>query len=268
MVNLVRGQQLNNNSVKSVTAKSQQSKASRERQSRKDSYRKKFNKPHMIIPQEDAEFIGTQKPSVMQLWLECWRCDPYGSRWQVLNHNLSYSAFKKAKKILSEGGLFIFKSDRSIRDNRETVCWLVMNLHGSRRNDYWLDNEPKKEDLNEASQDKNEASQATNKPSQDLYKASISDQTHTEQAIQNLSGGSQEHLRNSSKEFLEVLPEVEGEAGDRDRDHALEEQVTSASPTKKNVESIEQHPGLPSQSSQNEKQDDQEDEKQAPPRVE
>ena len=38
----------------------------------------------------------------------------------------------EAKKVLENKGLFIFKTEKSVRDNRETICWMVKNLHGSR----------------------------------------------------------------------------------------------------------------------------------------
>ncbi|MCC5632135.1 hypothetical protein LC613_31200 [Nostoc sphaeroides CHAB 2801] len=33
--------------------------------------------------------------------------------------------------------LFIFKPDKSIEDGRETVKWMVQNLHGSRMKEFW-----------------------------------------------------------------------------------------------------------------------------------
>ena len=201
------------------------------RTKRQDSYKKKFSShQHMIIPIEDHDFIDTQKPSILKFWLQCWRSDPYGSRWQVLNHNLSYSAFKKAKKILSDEGLFLFKRESSIRDNRETVCWLVLNLHGSRRNDYWLGNKSKKEDLQKPSQASQKPSQASSETLEAPHKASISIETQTQQGLQNPSGTSQEHLRNSSKEFQEVLP-VESEVGDRQALPASDERVSLSPPS-------------------------------------
>jgi cytoplasmic iron level regulating protein YaaA (DUF328/UPF0246 family) len=44
---------------------------------------------------------------------------------------------QKKKKILAESGLFIFKPDKSIQDGRETVGWMVRNLHGSRMKEFW-----------------------------------------------------------------------------------------------------------------------------------
>ncbi|WP_228058476.1 hypothetical protein [Nostoc sp. LEGE 12447] len=76
---------------------------------------------HVIIPIEDMLWGSQQKPSVNQLWQECWTADPYGSRWMPLTSALGYSTFISAKKILSESGLFIFKQDLSIQDGRETL---------------------------------------------------------------------------------------------------------------------------------------------------
>lgn len=93
------------------------------------------------IPEKDLEFIQTQKPSVVKLWLQCWCCDPYGYSWKILNYDMSYSAFKKAKRILWDAGLFAFRPDRLPSDCRRTVGYKVLNLHGSRsakKNSYWL----------------------------------------------------------------------------------------------------------------------------------
>lgn len=72
-----------------------------------------------------------------QLFLESWRCDPYGSRWMQLSTKLKSSAFGEAKKQLANQGLFVFKRETSIQDSRSTVCWMVRNLHGSRVKDFW-----------------------------------------------------------------------------------------------------------------------------------
>ncbi len=81
--------------------------------------------------------VAQQKPSVTQLWQECWTADPYGSRWMPLTSALGYSTFISAKKILYDSGLFIFKPDKSIQDGRETASWMVKNLHGSRMKEFW-----------------------------------------------------------------------------------------------------------------------------------
>ncbi len=185
----------------------------------------------MIIPIEDYDFIATQKPSVRDFWMQCWRSDPYGSRWQVLNHKLSYSAFKKAKKLLSDRGLFLFKRESSIRDNRETVCWLVLNLHGSRQNDYWLGNQSKKADSEEACQDSHKASQASPEALEAPHKASISIETQAQQGLQNPSGG----ISGSSSVTLQRVteePEIESEVGDRRASPASDERVSPAPPPK------------------------------------
>ena len=216
---------MNNNSDKSVSTSATKSKKP-QRKSRQDGYRKKFgNRPHMIIPEADSEFIETQKPSVVKLWLRCWRCDPYGSGWKDLSHDLSPSAFKKAKRILSDKGLFVFEPKKSIRDARETTHWRVLNLHGARKNDFWL----KLEDSLESCEAPNEFCEASNKPPKAPNKPSISTQSHTQSASQNPSETPQERLRNSPKEFLKTLP-VDPWEDDCDRNTALEGRVTSASP--------------------------------------
>ncbi|WP_256875288.1 hypothetical protein [Nostoc sp. C052] len=61
------------------------------------------------VEQQQIFFCTIGKPSVTQLWQECWTADPYGSRWMLLTSALGYSTFISAKKILSDSGLFIFK---------------------------------------------------------------------------------------------------------------------------------------------------------------
>ncbi len=217
-----------NNSVKSVSPSPSKSKASDQRQARQDSYRKKFNKPHMIIPEEDFAWAKDKPASIMRLFMECWIADPYGSRWQVLNHSLKSSSFFKAKKILSEQGLFLFKTDRSVLDDREVVCWLVINLHGARRNDYWLksaDSDSTELELNSTELKSN----STELKSNSKKLESISIETQTQQGLQNPSGG----ISGSSSETPQGVSEelgIESEVGDRHAQPAFDERVGSAPP--------------------------------------
>lgn len=91
----------------------------------------------MIIPVEDMLWASQQKPSVYKFWHQCWLADSSGQEWMPLTTTLSYSAFRQAKKLLFENGLFIFMPDKSIQDGRKTVCWMVKNLHGSEMKDFW-----------------------------------------------------------------------------------------------------------------------------------
>ena len=244
LLTCIRGQQLNNTQDKSVSAssnksKGSKSKASDQRKSRQDSYKKKFgNRPHMIIPQEDFIWALDKHNSVKTLFMECWLSDPYGSHWQDLKHSLKTGSFKRAKKILFDKGLFIFEPKKSIRDGRETTHWRVLNLHGARKNDYWLNIEKSletSEDTFHNQEDhallsKDHPLPPKDHPGylEDHPRSSISDQSQSQQAIPDPSETSQERLSNSSKELLETLA-TEKEVSDRDRDFALEEQITSAS---------------------------------------
>ena len=258
---------MNKTQTKSVSDSSKQSKASRQRKTRQESYRKKFNKPHMIIPQEDFAWALDQPNSVKTLFMECWMSDPYGSCWQVLNHNLSSGSFKRAKKILATEGLFMFRPHHSSIDGREVVCWMVINLHGSRRNDYWFNTVVADEDVekstetsdqtshdlgdHERSRKDHERSQKDHGRSlEDHPRSSISSVSQSEQAIQNPSGGSQERLSNSPKELLETL-RVDCEVSESDRDPAFEERVTSASLQEENVKAEEPDLGFVNKSNQN-----------------
>ena len=238
LVNLARGQQLNNNSDKSVSTSATKSKKS-QRKSRQDSYREKFgNRPHMIIPQEDFTWALDKHNSVKTLFMECWLSDPYGSHWQDLKHSLKPSSFKRAKKIISDKGLFIFEPKKSIRDGRETTHWRVLNLHGARKNDYWLNVEKSsetskdtvcnQEDHPRPLEDHPRPLEDHPRPLEGHPRPSISDQSLTQQAIPNPTGASQECLSNSPKELLETLV-VDPWEDDCDRDTAFEGRVTSAS---------------------------------------
>ncbi|MBE9053873.1 hypothetical protein IQ243_26430 [Nostocales cyanobacterium LEGE 11386] len=185
-----------------MTATITRPKSKKSATSKKESPYKRF---HVIIPIEDMLWASQQKPSVSQLWQECWTADPYGSRWIPLSTTLSYSTFISAKKILSESGLFIFKPDKSIQDGRETVGWLVRNLHGSRMKEFW-------EGIDSASQKPNTEKPEPNSPNSEmdagseemryLYKESISSQTQSEQGFGEPSRTPQKHLTISSKEIV------------------------------------------------------------------
>ena len=232
---------MNTNSVKSVSDSSKQGKsrpASGSKSNRRKNKKKKEQVEFVAIPKQDLIWAKEQKPSVMKFWMECWECDPYGSRWMTLNHSLSRSAFTKAKKIISERGLFIFKPDHSIKDGREVVSWLVQNLHGSRRSNFGIkltdSIDTKMTDSGEVNSDSGEVNSDSNKANGDLYEASISSKSYTESQIQSVSITPQKRLTNSSEEV--VRREVECFSDESDRDTALEERVTSASPKREKTE--------------------------------
>ncbi|WP_189524978.1 hypothetical protein [Nostoc sp. 'Peltigera membranacea cyanobiont' 232] len=164
-----------------------------------------YKRLHVIIPIEDLLWVSQQKPSVTQLWQECWTADPYGSRWMPLTSALGYSTFISAKKILSESRLFIFKPDKSIQDGRETASWMVKNLHGSRMKEFW-------EKANSASlkpdAEKRESNaeiseiDAGSEEMRALNQAPILGQSQLEQGFQKPSRTAQEHLTNSFVEFV------------------------------------------------------------------
>jgi hypothetical protein len=177
--------------------------------SKKSAASKKQESPykrfHVIIPIEDMLWASQQKSSVTQLWQECWTADPYGSRWMPLSTGLGYSTFIAAKKVLSDSGLFIFKPDKSIQDGRETVGWTVKNLHGSRIKEFWeqIDSASQKQDAEkQAPNSENTKIDAGSEEIRALYRASISDESQSEQGFQEPSRTSQKLLTNSSKEIV------------------------------------------------------------------
>ncbi|WP_242055879.1 hypothetical protein [Nostoc flagelliforme] len=164
-----------------------------------------YKRLHVIIPIEDMLWASQQKPSVTQLWQECWTADPYGSRWMPLTSALGYSTFISAKKILSESGLFIFKPDKSIQDGRETMRWTVKNLHGSRIKDFWEKGDSTKPELDAEKRESNaEISDKDAAPEEmgALNQASILDQSESEQGFCEPSRTGQKLLTNSSKEIV------------------------------------------------------------------
>lgn len=165
----------------------------------------KYAKPHMIIPASDLAWALQQQPSVLKLWNQCWLADPYGSRWVQISTNLSDSAFRAARKVLSDAGLFVFKRETSINDARETVCWMGRNLHGARVKEFWQQEDATQKATaatNKATAATNEAIAATNEAIAATQKAGISPQTTQNQGLPEASVTSQEHLSNSSKEVL------------------------------------------------------------------
>ncbi|WP_242055895.1 hypothetical protein [Nostoc flagelliforme] len=171
----------------------------------------RYKRLHVIIPIEDLLWASQQKPSVTQLWQECWTADPYGSRWMPLTSALGYSTFISAKKILSESGLFIFKPDKSIEDGRETASWMVKNLHGSRIKEFW-------EKANSASPKPDAEKREPNAEISEidagceeiraLNQASILGQSQSEQGFCEPSRTTQEQLTNSSKEFVSCFSDT------------------------------------------------------------
>ncbi|WP_375491107.1 hypothetical protein [uncultured Nostoc sp.] len=173
-----------------------------------------YKRLHVIIPIEDMLWASQQKPSVNQLWQECWTSDPYGSRWMPLTTNLGYSTFIQAKKILSESGLFIFKPDKSIQDGRETVGWIVRNLHGSRMKDFWEEVDSTKQEPDAQKQQPNSEDKEINTVKEEMRasnQAPISGKTQIEQVFQKPSRTVHEHLTNSSKEFVRCVSSTPNE---------------------------------------------------------
>jgi hypothetical protein len=170
-----------------------------------------YKRLHVIIPIEDMLWASQQKPSVTQLWQECWTADPYGSRWMPLTSALGYSTFICAKKILSVSGLFIFKPDKSIEDSRETVTWMVKNLHGSRMKEFWekansVSPKPdaEKPEPNAEISDKDAGSEKMGA----LNQASILGKNQSEQGFCETSRTAQKQFTNSSFEFVNCVSDT------------------------------------------------------------
>nr|WP_322708713.1 hypothetical protein [Nostoc sp. ChiSLP03a]MDZ8209825.1 hypothetical protein [Nostoc sp. ChiSLP03a] len=170
-----------------------------------------YKRLHVIIPIADMLWASQQKPSVTQLWQECWTADPYGSRWMALSTALGYSSFICAKKILAESGLFIFKPDKSIQDGRETVGWMVRNLHGSRMKEFWEKADSAKRELDAEKQQSSAGDLDKDAGSEEmgaLYEASILGKDQSEQGFLEPSRTGQKLLTNSSKEIVRSVSDT------------------------------------------------------------
>ena len=83
----------------------------------------------------DDEWLDTQSGSVLKLFRECAKADPYGDEAPI-NSSLKRTAFFEAKKILEQAGIFKFRQIPGETDGRK-IQWLVTYLHGSNNKDYW-----------------------------------------------------------------------------------------------------------------------------------
>ena len=170
-----------------------------------------YKRLHVIIPIEDMLWASQQKPSVTQLWQECWTADPYGSRWMPFTSALGYSTFISAKKILSESGLFIFKPDKSIQDGRETASWMVKNLHGSRMKEFWEKGNFASPKPNSEKRELNAGDSEIDAGSEEMrasYKACILGESQSDKEFQETSKTTQEQFTNSSKEFVNCVSDT------------------------------------------------------------
>ncbi len=183
-----------------------------------------YKRLHVIIPIQDMLWASQQKPSVTQLWQECWTADPYGSRWMPLTSALGYSTFISAKKILAESGLFIFKPDKSIQDGRETASWMVKNLHGSRMKEFWEKANAENQQPDAKKQEPNAEISEIDAGSEEmraLNQASILGQSESEQGFCEPSRTGQKLLTNSSKEIVRSVSDtLAGNSREEETAHA------------------------------------------------
>ncbi len=161
-----------------------------------------------------------------------------------MSTGLGYSTFIAAKKVLSDSGLFIFKPDKSIQDGRETVGWMIRNLHGSRMKEFWeqIDSASQKQDAEKLEPNsENTEIDAASKEIHALYRASISDQSQLEQGFLEPSRTPQKHLTNSSEEFVRCDSSTQNE--NTRQEVTADEPFGGASP--QIVESVEEEKELP-----------------------
>ncbi|WP_225912921.1 hypothetical protein [Nostoc flagelliforme] len=88
---------------------------------------------------------------------------------------------------------------------RETVKWMVQNLHGSRMKEFWEKANAEKQEPDSQKQEPNAGDSEIDASCEEmraLYKASISGESQSEKEFQETSRTTQEHLTNSTKEFV------------------------------------------------------------------
>ena len=275
---------------KSVAKNRTNSKVGGKKSSSRKSSEKKETLPFMVIPEQDLKWLKGKSNQVKELFIDCWISDRYGSHWMPLNHSLKPTSFKAAVKILDEAGLFLFRVKSSTRDRRETVCWEVFNLHGSRRRkEDWnipdsevappttkIETEPSITEVAPPTTEVKIPTPEVKIPTPEVkistlevgIPTSISSESYTESQIQKPSITSHQRLTNSSKEFSEALG-VDCFSDDRDRDTAFDRRVTSASSNEGKMEAegtnpTEVQPDLVNKSNSDSKQVAQSAEQEAP----
>ncbi len=186
---------------------------------KRDQSNKARTLPHMTIPTADLDWALNQSPTVLRLFTECWKSDPYGSRWMPLTTTLRDRNLRGAKKILRDAGLFDFKTENRVLEGKQHYETMVINLHGS-RTVYWKqgDNFPFGVGNDSANLGNDNTAIGINSAPIGIKaaeggsdSAGVELEIITEQAFQNLSGTLQEHLKNSSKEFLRCISSTPNE---------------------------------------------------------
>jgi|GEM_PF-5976003 len=137
---------------------------------------KKYDKPHMIIPDEDMAWALNERSPVFKLWGECWRSDPYGSRLVLLHTSLEKENLKKAKKALIDADLFLFENRLNVVDGKRCYQWWVKNLHGSRTR-YWIEGKNFGTEISEQDNENTDVSTVL------LPKVSLNENTENSQVI-------------------------------------------------------------------------------------
>ncbi len=163
------------------------------------------------IPISDLNWVTNQPSSVWKLFCCCWNSDRFGSRWMELNHNLSLSSFRSARKILEKNGLFIFRKIQDYSDARVTSRWEVKNLKGCRVATFWktgivenkvVDFLAKKSVGNSEPISKSEAEIDGKNEIGVKFSAGIGQKNPENQGFQKPSISPQQQLNNSSEELL------------------------------------------------------------------
>ena len=88
--------------------------------------------PYLKMPSKDHAWALEQSPPVYKLFGEAWQSDPYGTKWMPLKTTLKGSNLRKAKLVLEQRDLFLFKVEMERIGGDRIYETYVKNLHGSR----------------------------------------------------------------------------------------------------------------------------------------
>lgn len=196
------------------------------------------------IPISDLDWVTNQPSSVWKLFCCCWSSDRFGSRWMELNHNLSLTSFRSARKILEKNGLFIFRKIQDCSDARVTSRWEVKNLKGCRVATFWkpeivenkvVDFVAKKSAANLEPIAKSEAEIDGKNEIGVKFSAGISQKSPENQGFQKPSISSQQQLNNSSEELLSCEIEKTSLGGEAFSEDGMDVMRNSEDATSENI---------------------------------
>lgn len=144
-------------------------KSPREKSSKKEEQELQLS--YSVIPHEYLDWAFEQSPTILRLFLECWRADSFGNKskkgkllWKRLVTKFQGDNFRKAKKAIEETGYFQF---RKVEES-EATYWEVWNATAKYSGNYFIANAiaTTKQTDNPSKQIDNPSKQIENPPQQ------------------------------------------------------------------------------------------------------